>query len=279
VVCARQLLDDNDPSWWDDEHWLMAVDLGYDEGGADDILLISVQMAITEQAKTLKRQWKAALGNVEYFHSKDLWNFSSGVFTDARLNRRQREDLLKDLRKIIHRHLALGLTAKISKGVYDSLTTNDFRSRWGTAYSFAVNLLMLCTHLEFTKLEDPYKPGSPLDLNVLIEDGHRHSAQALEIVQDAKNIPVEKRFFTVLTAALGSKKDHPILQAADMLAYAEWQQINKRQSPLHSVMYSPTSRYRTGLIECTADLIEAIKKGPEDWMANRKRYWHNKERI
>lgn len=50
----------------------MAFDLGYDEGGAGDTLLVSVQIALTEQARKLKRQWKAALGDVEFFHSKDL---------------------------------------------------------------------------------------------------------------------------------------------------------------------------------------------------------------
>jgi hypothetical protein len=274
-----QIWQDNDPSWWDDEDLLMAVDLGYDEGGANDTLLVSVQIAVTEQAKKLKRQWRSALGDdLEYFHSKDLWNFTSGVFTAAGLDRRQREALLKDLRKIIHRHLALGVTARISKKLYDSLTTNEFRSRWGTAYSFAVNMLMLCAHLEFAKPSgNPAQPNLPVDVNVLIEDGHRHSAQALEIVQDGKKIPLDKRFVNVLTAGLGAKKDHPILQAADMLAYSEWQEISGRESMLHSVMYSPTSRYRTARVECTADLIEEIKKGPEAWMEHKREYWHNKE--
>lgn len=229
-----QIAQCNDPSWWDDEAFLMAVDLGYDEGGANDTLLVSVQIATTEQAKKLKRHWKAALGNVEYFHSKDLWNFTSGVFSLAGLERKQREELLKRLRKIIHRHLALGVTAKISKKLYDSLTTNEFRSRWGTAYSFAINMLMLCAYLEFTTDRDESKyPWPPVDANVLIEDGHRHSRQALEIVQAGKELPKEHRFVNVLTAGLGSKQAHPILQAADMLAYAEWQEISERHSDLH----------------------------------------------
>jgi hypothetical protein len=38
----------------------VTVDLGYDESGAGDILLVSVQVGITEQAKKLKR----ATGNL-----------------------------------------------------------------------------------------------------------------------------------------------------------------------------------------------------------------------
>jgi hypothetical protein len=262
------------PSWWHDEDWLMAVDLGYDESGADDTLLVSAQMAVTEQAKKLKRQWKSALGNVEYFHSKDLWNFTSGVFTAAGLDRKQREQLLKALGKIIHRHLSLGITAKISKKLYDALTeTSEFRSRWGTHYTFAVNMIMLASHLEFPL------PRGPTDVNVLIEDGHRHSAQALQVVQDVKNVPVNLRYVTVLTAALGSKKHHPILQAADMLAYAEWQEITRRDSSLNPIMYRETSRYRTALIDCNEDVIKTFIRGPQEWMERRKRYWHNKKRV
>lgn len=257
----------------------MAFDLGYDEGGADDTLLVSVQVALTEQARKLKRQWKAALGPLPFFHSKDLWNFSHGIFTDAGLDRPQREQLLKDLRKIIHRHLALGVTAKISKKLYDSLTTNEFRSRWGTAYSFVVNMLMLCAYLEHHQGKDEKDyPWPPVDVNVLIEDGHRHSSQALEIVQDGKNIAKERRFFNVLTAGLGSKKDNPILQAADMLAYAEWQEICERRSDLHVVLYSPSSTYRVARFECTAEIIEEIKQGPEKWMQHKRDWWHKKPR-
>jgi hypothetical protein len=270
----------DDPSWWDDEACLMAFDFGYDEGGADDTLLVSVQIALTEQARKFKWHWKSALGNVEYFHSKELWNFTSGVFTAAGLDRQQREQLLKNLRKVIHRHLALGVTAKISKKLYDSLTTNEFRSRWGTAYSFAINMLMLCAYLEHHKGRDEESyPWPPVDANILIEDGYRHSKQALEIVQDGKNLPKEKRFVTVLSAALGSKPDHPILQAADMLAYAEWKEISERPSDLHFVLYSPTSQYRAARFECTAKVIEEIKKGPEMWMKQKRDYWHNKERV
>jgi hypothetical protein len=275
-----QQWQDDDPIWWDDGVCLMAVHLGYDESGADDILLVSVQMTVTEQARKLKRQWRSALGNVECFHSKDLCNFTSGVFTAAGLDRKQREQLLKDLRKIIHRHLALGVTAKISKKLYDSLTTNEFRSRWGTAYSFSINMLMLCAYLEFTTDRDESKyPWPPVDVNVLIEDGHRHAKQALEIVQDGKNIPKEHRFVNVLTAGLGSKIDNPILQAADMLAYAEWREISQRDSLLNYTLYSPTSHYRSARLECTAELIEEIKKGPEAWMKRKRDHWHNKTRV
>jgi hypothetical protein len=82
---TREQNGDDDTSWWDEESVLVAVDLGYDESGAGDILLVSVQVGITEQAKKLKRHWKSRLGNLEFFHSKDFGNYSHGVFAKAGL--------------------------------------------------------------------------------------------------------------------------------------------------------------------------------------------------
>jgi len=256
----------------------MAVDLGYDEGGAGDTLLVSTQIAITEQARKLKRHWKSALGEVEYFHSKDLENFTHGVFTKAGLDATERQQLLKKLGKIIHRHLTLGITAKISKKLYDSMTTNEFRSRWGTAYTFAVNMCLLGAYLEFRMGDEKDFPWPAVDVNVLLEAGHRHCGQALQILNEGNKVPLKKRFVTILSAGLGSKKDHPILQAADMLAYTEWQDISSRLSPLYPVMYRFTSRYRTARVDCTAELINEMNQGAFRWLEKRRQYWDTNRR-
>ena len=85
----------------------MAFDLGYDESGSGDILIVSVQVAITEQARKLKRQWKSRLGlaNLKHFHAKDFGNYTGGVFTKAGLNQAARHELVNDLAKLIHRHV------------------------------------------------------------------------------------------------------------------------------------------------------------------------------
>jgi hypothetical protein len=100
----------------------MAIDLGYDESGSDDTLLVSVQLGITEQAKKLKRQWRTKLkvAGIEYFHAKEFNNFSHGVF--AGLDHRERKDLLHDLSKLTQRHLSVGITAKITKSIYHQKT-------------------------------------------------------------------------------------------------------------------------------------------------------------
>jgi hypothetical protein len=90
----------------------MAFYLGYDESGAGDILLVSMQIALVEQAKRFKRHWKNRLADdhLMCFHSKDLGNFRSGMF--RQLSRQERTHLLNDLGKFVRRHLYVGVTAK-----------------------------------------------------------------------------------------------------------------------------------------------------------------------
>jgi hypothetical protein len=219
---------DDDPSWWDDEDWLMAIDLGYDESGSEDTLLVSMQLGVTEQAKRLKRKWKARLrdAGVEFFHAKEFGNFSHGVFSG--MGRNERRELLRDLSKVICQHLSIGITAKITKSIYEQKTTQAFRSRWGTAYTFAIQMLVTSAYI--------YADHSHLhpEFNILIEDGHRHAAQAVESLNATKMAGLASEIPSkILSIGLGSKLDHPILQAADMLAYSVWQKITDRDLTIY----------------------------------------------
>jgi len=187
----------------------MGIDLGYDESGSGDTLLVSVQLGISDQAKKLKRKWRARLraAGVDYFHSKEFANFRHGVFNG--LDRSQRRELLHDLSKVIRQHLSIGITARITKSIYEAKTTQAFRSRWGTAYTFAIQMLVVSAYVYAERFH-----LSP-DFNILIEDGHRHAAQAVETLHATKEaglaLEVPSR---ILSIRLGSKIDHPILQSA-----------------------------------------------------------------
>jgi len=72
----------------------MAVDLAYDASGEGDVLLVSMQIGMTEKAKRMKKLWRKELAKagIPYFHSKDFDNYTGGIFRD--LSRRTREQLL-----------------------------------------------------------------------------------------------------------------------------------------------------------------------------------------
>jgi len=230
----------------------MAVDLGFDESGSGDTLLVSVQVGITEQAKKLKKHWNRRLGTLEYFHSKDFNNYTSGIFTKAGLTRPQRHTLLKDLAQIIRNRLFLGITSRVIKSQYDQNTSQEFRSRHCTAYGF---LIYICVNLAAQlAAELDIKP----DFNILVEDGHRNAQQ---VAQGLKRLLLPEGV-RILTSGLGSKKDHPILQASDMFAYSQWQGISNGDPTIWMALFgSETTQYHPWIIDCDQDVIRAFVKG------------------
>ncbi len=241
----------------------MAIDLGYDEGGNGDRLLVSVQIGMTGDANKLKKKWKETLPlGLPYFHSKDFGNRVGGKFIKADLGMAARKRLLKDLASIIHRHLIAAVTVSVSICEYASLTTHDFRSRVGTAYAFAIDVCLLSAYA--LVIEDNLKP----EFNVIIEKGHRNSNQVAQILDRLQKIPAEIQAdagedvipdLRLLSIGLGEKGDHPILQAADMMAYSEWQGIRQNGNPTiwHAIKRAaPPSKYSIYRIDCNAEVIQ-----------------------
>lgn len=250
----------------------MAVDMGYDEGGSGDTLIVSCQIAVTEQAKKLKRQWKSRLGNLEYFHSTDFDNYSQGVFSKAGLSRHERHELLKDLAKLIHRHVVAGITARVSISEYNRLTTPEFRSRAGTAYGFLIDMCMLRTHALLNELH------LPTELNILIERGHRNSEQVMQILAQLQSLPdhILSLPIRILTAGLGGKKDHPILQTADMLAYCRWQRMSDGVPTIWNALHEPGTRYVSIPMVCDERLIRAFTT-PTEGVRQIHEYWRQQK--
>ena len=246
----------------------MALSIGYDEGGSGDILLVSVQVGITEQAKKLKQKWKQRLNGVPYFHSIDLWNFQSGVFTDSGLGRAERSALLSNLADLIHDRLIIGLTAKISTKEYLAHTTNHFRSQHGTAYTYCVTTLILMTYLLMKQR------GIRTEFNILIENGHRNAMQAVQILDRYKvPQPVPVPDFKILSVGLGSKVDHPILQAADMLAYCKHQQHTHGDTEIYKALHRIGSPYSTETISLDRRAFLSTQQHVAEWADKCRDYW------
>ena len=255
----------------------MAVDLGFDEGGDDDKLLVSVQVGITEPAKRLKRQWRARLrdaNNLEYFHSKDFGNRTGGIFSKAGLFGKDRQVLLNDLAGLVHNHLLFGATTRIKVSEYNRLTTQDFRSQLGSAYSFGIDMCLCLAYAIVTEM------GVKPEFNILIERGHRNSEQAAQIIAEVQKIPQgmiaahpDKLIpIKILTAGLGDKKDHPILQSADMVAYSDWQGLSNCDPAIWDALHRPGVRYKTYRLHGNEELIrEFVSEGPNPYIRKQRK--------
>jgi hypothetical protein len=237
---------------------------------------VSVQVGITEPAKRLKRQWKARLrdaNDLAYFHSKDFGNYTGGIFSKADLSRNDRQVLLKDLASLIHNHLLFGATARVKVSEYNKLTTQDFRSQIGTAYSFGIDMCMCLAFAVVTEM------GIKPEFNILIEKGHRNSEQAGQILADVQKIPQEMiaahpdklLAMKILNAGLGDKKDHPILQSADMVAYSDWQGLSNGDPAIWDALHRPGVRYKTYRLHADEALIrEFVREGLSPFIRKQK---------
>jgi hypothetical protein len=224
----------------------VALDIGFDESGAGDVLLVSLQLGTVQRARKLKTRWKAELEKVglPFFHSKDFKNFSGGIF--KKLTVEQRTKLLEVLTAIVRKRLSIGYTGKVTISLFDSKSDNTLRARWGTAYSFAIQMLLLVTRLWL----DDHKLGA--DVNILVEDGHKNSNQIIEILHHGKTTDPA---LNIMTVGLGSKKDHPILQAADMLAYSEWQKLTRGDRDIWEALHVEGCQYLPGYLDLDEQLV------------------------
>jgi hypothetical protein len=249
----------------------MAIDLGYDESGHGDTLLVSMQLSVVEQAKKFRRQWRNRLrdDDLKFFHSKEFGNYSHGVF--SHLSRDDRARLLHDLGRITRRHLYVGITAKVTKSLYEQKTTPLFRSKWGSPYTFAIQTLVVSAYIFAEQI------GIRPEFNILIEDGHANAAQAVAALNEAKRAGIAFAIPSrILTVGLGSKADHPILQAADMLGYSEWQRMTDKDMDIYNVMHADDMIYLPEFVDLDPQLIDILHGNAERWMESRKEWGRKK---
>ena len=112
----------------------------------------------------------------------------------------------------------------------------------------------------------------PMDVNVLLEDGHRHCGNAMEVMNAHKKLLGNDRYLQVLTVRVGGKKEHPLLQAADMLAYSEWQKLKGDDMEIYDSLHTADSKYQPEFIDLTTDLVDIVHGNALEWINKRKEW-------
>ena len=246
-------------SWWKAGDLLVVIDAGLDESRSDSgLLVVSAVAGQTSQMKKLDKLWSEDLAedNVDFFHAKEHWNGRSKAYHG--LSQRKRQTLLAKLIHHIHKFGAFGVSVCINTAEYQDVTTQRFRSDWGSAYSFAIQLLFILIHFDLRKRNRLHET-----VNLLIEDGHANSRQILEIVSKAQG---RKDYWVNLgTYGLGGKVGNPVLQAADMLAYGSCQHHSKGESRIYKqLVYHAPIPFAT--LPWNKSCIESIKKDIEAYL-------------
>ncbi len=241
------------PSQWDSKKHLVVIDCGIDESrrSGEQLLVVSALIGQTSLMGKLAKAWKSDLATerVDFFHAKEHWNLRAKPYRG--LSNSKRRALLSRLTGHIHKYAEMGLSVVIDVEEYERITSPRFRSNWGAPYAFAVQMLMILIHLD---LEDRKRAHE--GVNILVEDGP-HVYQALEIIDKAKGN--ENAFIRVVTSGHGPKKDNPILQAADLLAYGSCQYLSTGESRIYSGLVRPKPE-RFPWLHCNTELVEMVKR-------------------
>jgi hypothetical protein len=247
---------------WAAERAIVVLDSYFDEGGSGKrcVLVVSALVSTSSAMNKLGRDWKAILKDfgVPYWHTVDFRHLKPELF--RHLSQSKRKKLLTALVREINRRSLMGVTAIINTEEYVKLTTPRFRSQWGAAYTFAVQMCLVEISLHLPKIQ-----RNKECFNVLLEEGHQNAAQTLEHLRRMKEIAAP-RILNICDYGLGGKKQNPVLQAADMLAYSSYEHhraLKRRPEIFGRLVAVGKSGMTYREIPCDKVHIELAKRGVE----------------
>jgi hypothetical protein len=229
------------------------IDIGIDESLSPPSpkLVVSAIVGNTSQMRKLDSEWKRDLANsgVDYFHAQEHWNILAKPYHGIR--RDERERLLVRLVRHVHHRFLFAASSIVDEVEYRANSSERFRSQYGSPYGFAFQNLMMCIFVELLKQKRENQP-----VNILIEDGHKNSQQAIGFIAEKKK---RTGGLTVGSYGLGGKKDNPILQAADMLAFGVCEFHSKGQSDFAARLTPPEAHKRVLELPWNKSSADAVK--------------------
>jgi hypothetical protein len=257
------------PSWFSDESLLVVIDCAIDESGAKDskhgnILIVSACVGSTSQMRKLSKGWQSALGELPYFHAKDLWKKQSKLFRGMSMNKRDR--LLTDLVEMVHKRTEWGFSASINVEFYNDRTSQRFRSQWGSAYTFAMRMVVISLILVLEREKRAREP-----INFLIEHGHVNSGQAVEMLADFEGF--DDKPLIINSRGTAPRDGNPSLQAADMLAFATWEKLRDNRSRIMDKLIAKPKKPLHFFWDCNTDLVDIMKDTVESYFSRKKSAW------
>ena len=213
--------------------------------------MLSAIVGNTAKMRQLDKEWKRDLvaSNVDYFHAQEHGNLRAKPYNG--ISRTEREKLLNRLIAHIQSRFLFGASSVVDESEYRAKTSQRFQSQQGSPYAFAFQKLMVTISLELIKRGRIDQP-----INILIEDGHKNAGQVIELINAKKK---RGGGMTVASHGLAGKKDNPILQSADLLAFAVCEYFTKGQSDFLSRLAPAKLSKRFPMVPWSASTIDAIK--------------------
>lgn len=170
--------------------------------------------------------------HIPYIHAAELFSPKS-TRRYGHLSLSRRREVLGCLMSAIIDHAEFSAAVTVIPSLYDSLTTNQWRSKHGSSYAGCVNgfLIGLVEYLDMSL-------GETINLNLFLENGHRNEKEVEEMIRDYKafydefDIPVlggrAEPVLSIDDYGLIEKRTASPLWAADLICYCTYNQIMRR---------------------------------------------------
>jgi hypothetical protein len=246
-------------------------------------LLVMLQAYFDESGRSDNRGFLIVAG---YISDVARWNLWSGSWTaflathginalhmakfDQLIDPCERDNTKLQIARIIRTYIMCGFAVSIYDREYRQLTSPQFRSSKGSAYTLCVQK---CIELAMRWAEgnrpDPSEP-----IAFVFDRGHRNQNQAQIELQKIRRTSIGHRR-PHDTFAFEDDQTTVQLQSADVLAYSAWQMWRRRNSPIPGLVDG--GRGRPERYHFTPDRIDALYAEYErlrrrPWMMNGNRY-------
>jgi len=197
---------------------VLAISLWADESEAKSkrhhFLCIAGYVSSANRWQRFRREW-LRMNLPQPFHMVAFRNPQSKLRKELG-NSKDIERLAERIARIIRDNTIQGLAVTINPDTYEVLTTQRFRSQYGSAYAFAGMMLweVLRVWAEDTRYRGKF--------NFWLQEGHAHADELMQKIWAHKHNtnPLQN---IIGDFGFGSKAEHPPLQAADALAYSVYE--------------------------------------------------------
>ena len=199
----------------------MAMEAYFDESGthaSSHVVCVAGYLFETEQARKLDEEWSEALSRfgVRRFHSTECSN-RAGEFKD--LTREQTVDLTAQVVGIIKRRMEVGFMVTLSQTDFGQHPRPEWQA--GGPYTFCTSQILAgvsgwCDKYEFNG-----------DISYYFESGDQHERLTNQAIAELGSGPEGRRGFRYKSHSFIPKLGNGPLQAADVLAYEWYREMNR----------------------------------------------------
>lgn len=200
---------------------VVALAVAYmDESVSDEkepgVLTLAGYLFTLENASEAEARARAHLEGVglDFYHQVDC---AHGAKQYASMTPKERDSCQRELISNIHAHAEFGFCCNINLAHFREVIGDSAYQAYGVAAISCLNTIKYWTH----------ESGFDGRISYLIEDGYKEKADAQRALLKMAELAPDYHRFRSLTFA--SKKDEPLLGAADMLAWFTAQEFTKRK--------------------------------------------------